>query len=281
MTVVWQRLKRALGFSWRSPVGLATIGVAATLVLALMVIFTLLLTGDSKTLSDNAALIGAVIALGGVFTAQMVNSALDNRRAHETALQNYFEQVGKLLIERPLHRASPGEKLSTIVRAQTLSVLEGLDPDRKGILLQFLQESALIHRAKPVVNLAYANLRGANLRGADLSFANLSNADLLGADLSLTFLFFADLRGAELYGADLFETALHNADLRDADLRNAFLFKIRLRGANLSGARGVTNEELAKQASYLDGAAMPDGQTYEDWIESVSRGEDGENRDSS
>jgi len=47
--------------------------------------------------------------------------------------QNYFEAVSELLIEKPLRRASPGNNLSTLVRAQTLWVLEGLDPDRKRI----------------------------------------------------------------------------------------------------------------------------------------------------
>ena len=49
---------------------------------------------------------------------------LEDQRAHETALQNYFEQVGMLLLERPLRRANPGDNLSTVVRAQTLTVLE-------------------------------------------------------------------------------------------------------------------------------------------------------------
>ena len=182
--------------NFRSPAVLTAIGVAATLVLALMVVITLLLTGGAKAVSDNAALIGALVALGGVFTTQMVNSALEDRRtqearnieerrtqetreleaqrAHEAALQNYFEQVGTLLIEQPLRRASPGDNLSTVVRAQTLTVLEGLDPDRKRILLQFLSESGLILRDKPVVSLYAANLMDADLSGADLSEAWLS-----------------------------------------------------------------------------------------------------------
>jgi hypothetical protein len=108
----------------RSSAVLAAIGVVATLVLALVVVMVLLQTGDANGVSDNAALIGALVALGGVFTAQMVSIALDDRRtheareleaqrAHETALQNYFEAVGELLIEQPLRRASPGDNLST------------------------------------------------------------------------------------------------------------------------------------------------------------------------
>jgi hypothetical protein len=108
-----------------------------TIVLTVGVVIALLRTGDAKAVSDNAPLIAAVIALGGVGTTQMVSIALEGRRtreareleaqrANEAALRNYFEDVGKLLIEKPLRQTSPGDDLSTVVRAQTLSVLEGL-----------------------------------------------------------------------------------------------------------------------------------------------------------
>src|SRR5215208_2003035 len=202
----------------RSPAVLTVIGVIVTLVLAVAVVMALLRTGGTKAVSDNAALIGALVALGGVLTAQMVSIALDDRRtqesrnledrrtqearsieerrtqearsieerrtqeartieaarADEAALQNYFEKVGTLLIEQPLLQASPGDNLSTVVRAQTLAVLEGLEPERKRILILFLYESGLILKDKPVVilalaNLAEADLQRVNLRGADLS----------------------------------------------------------------------------------------------------------------
>src|SRR5215212_11847770 len=69
--------------NFRSPAVLTAIGVAATLVLALMVVVALLLTGGAKAVSDNAALIGALVALGGVFTTQLVNSALEAQRAQQ------------------------------------------------------------------------------------------------------------------------------------------------------------------------------------------------------
>jgi hypothetical protein len=237
-------LRRWISKFLRNPVVLMVIGGVATLVLAVAVVMALLRTGGANALSDNAALIGALVALGGVFTAQMVSIALDVRRtqeareleaqrAHEAALQNYFEQVGTLLIEQPLRRASPGDNLSTVVRAQSLAVLEGLDPDRKRILLQFLYESGLIHRDKPVVSLVSANLEKADLRKANLEKAHLRKAHLIGADLT-------------------------RADLR--------------------GAGGITPEELEQQAKSLEGATMPNGQKYEDWLKSKGRGDDGEGR---
>jgi pentapeptide repeat protein len=101
---------------------------------------------------------------------------LEAHRAQEAALQRYLELMGKLLTDpdRPLHRSSPGDNLSTVARAQTLSILEGLDdPPRKRILLQFLYEAGLINRSKPLVSLI-----GANLHGAFLYEANLNRADL-------------------------------------------------------------------------------------------------------
>jgi hypothetical protein len=116
-------------------------------------------------------------------------------------------------------------------------------------------------------NLEGANLYGANLEGAylraDLRGANLPRAVLLGAVLEG-----ADLRGANLEGADLREAILR-ADLRGAVLEGTILYGADLRGANLGaadleGAR-VDDDQLA-DARTLQGATMPDGQKYEDWL---------------
>jgi hypothetical protein len=304
---------------------LFAIGVIVTVILAVGVVLTLLLTHDAKALSDNAPLIAAVIALGGVGTAQMVGIALEDRRrqeardleaqrTREAALQNYFEAVGELLIEKPLRRSSPGDNLSTVVRAQTLSVLEGLDPDRKRILLLFLYESGLIHKDKPVVSLAVANLSRANLSRANLSRANLSGANLgganlRGANLSQARLNEVDLSGAYLYQADLSEADLIRSVLIEANLSGANLRGSNLYGSNLGWTKrseaGLTDAPTmvveaseawhiwtANQlngASSLEGATMPDGQTlksadnpdrptFEDWLKSKRSGEDGWNR---
>jgi len=225
------------------------------------VVIILLRTGGSKAVADNAAIIGALIALCGVFIAQMVSIALEAGRAQEAALQNYFERVGKLLIEHPLRRASPGDNLSTLVRAHTLSLLESLDPDRKRMPLLFLYEAKLVHKSKPVVSLQAANLSKANLRGVHLfqtslrdlflSKANLSEAVLPLVDLSGTFLEeadlskahllqatleLADLSDANLSGASLLSANLLDAKLLRADLSRADLSSTNLNGADLSNA---------------------------------------------
>ena len=65
--------------------------------------------------------------------------------------------------------------------------------------------------------------------------------------------------------------------LRGADLSGADLNTADLKGAVLGNAKGVTNQELEQKAKSLEGATMPNGQKYEDWLKSKDRAEDGEN----
>jgi hypothetical protein len=254
----------------RSPLASFAIGVVLTLVLATGVVMALRQTGDPKAVSRNAPLIAAVIALGGVGTAQMVSIALDDRRARETrdieakrteeardiearraraaALQAYLERVGKLLTEKGLLNAKEKDDQSTpvviLARAHTLAVLEDLGPTHKRVVVQFLRESNLIPREvrdekDKVVKEKVMDLSGANLRDADLFGLNLRDVGLDGA-----FLERANLREAHLPDADLGGTRMYGADLTGAHLSGGSLWNaqlqsrpdLRLEAANLSGA---------------------------------------------
>jgi uncharacterized protein YjbI with pentapeptide repeats len=286
----------------RSPAGLTLIGVGATLlVTAAVVVVLLLFGGGAKAISGNAALIGALVALGSVFTTQMVNSALEaqraqqalevgDQRAQDDATQAYLDQMTDLLLdkERPLHQSEEGDEVSTLARARTLTTLSRLDGARKGNVVQFLYESNLITVGRLLVALIGADLRevelrGASLRGADLGGANLRGARLSDAELSETRLSKADLRGARLSdtnlslanlskanlgGARLISAELGGADLRGARLRGTQLRGADLRGADLRGTTEITNEDLERLAFSLEGATMPNGQKYEDWLKS-------------
>ena len=147
-------------------------------------------------------------------------------------------------------------------------------------------------------NLNLADLRGSNLKRADLRGVDLTNANLLPYDaqdperwsihnnltktdlskeISLSRgLQFTDLRGATLARAHLRGAFLSGADLSDTDFSNADL-----RGAELTGCKGITNEQLEKQTSSLEGATMPNGEKYEDWLKSKGRNENGKSGGSS
>jgi uncharacterized protein YjbI with pentapeptide repeats len=65
---------------------------------------------------------------------------------------------------------------------------------------------------------------------------------------------------------------LVGADLSGVDLTGSVLYDANLSGANLSNATGKTAEQLDGQAGSLEGAIMPDGRKYEDWLKDEESG---------
>jgi hypothetical protein len=220
---------------------------------------------------------------------------LEDLRRQDAALQAYFEQMGDLLTDHDLIKKERDE-IRQLARAQTLTVLARLDGPRKGSLVRFLYGAGLIRREQTVVRLdgadltqidlekvilgkvmlGQANLRKANLRGAelldstDLSEADLEEADLTGSVLDYDYTearYFKQHSGSmetPRPGDPAYETA-----------HETLLVGTNLRGAKLHDAK-LTDKQLAECES-LEGAIMPNGQRYEDWLKSKGRGEDGEN----
>jgi uncharacterized protein YjbI with pentapeptide repeats len=190
--------------------------------------------------------------------ARQRTTAADAER--ESTLRTYLAQMSDLVLDRQLLRSNLGADVRNVARTATLTAVRRLDGPRQGLVVQFLVEAGLLHRAKwgnytPAVDVALADLSGAYLRRTSLGPADLSRADLSGADLFEAYLaraylnetnlstadlnranlFGADLRGAELSRADLRGTNLSRANLSGADLREANLREANLRGANLRG----------------------------------------------
>ena len=268
-----------------------TIRIVLVLV-AVLSILTLVGWPFDVTLWDwlDLLIIPVVLAIGGFLFTRSENRATRaaaERRALDDTLQAYLDGMSQLLTDKdqPLHSAQPGDSLSTLARARTLTVLGRLDSVRKWSVLQFLHESGLIHREQSLLDEGGLIERRHNivsLKQADLSEADLNAADLSGADLDEAFLYKAwldetNLKEADLSEANLIEAWLSKADLSEALLRGAVLSKANLAGADLSGAKGWTEEQLSEAGS-LEGATMPNGQKYEYWLKGKeSRGEDGKN----
>jgi len=234
---------------------------------------------------------------------------LANQRAQDEALQAYLDQISTLLLEEDLRDSEAGSEVRTLARARTLTVLRRMDGARKGSILQFLAESELIVKDDIVLDLSGADLHEVILNDADLSGTELSGLDfnpppydgpaqlfgtnLSDADLSYAILGATDLHNARLLRTDLSyanlgEAYLRGADLSDANLSHARLEKTLLYDrrfpedtADLSGAdlsyvylkdATVTEEQLV-QAESLEGATMPNGQKYEDWVKSKDQAE--------
>jgi uncharacterized protein YjbI with pentapeptide repeats len=217
----------------------------------------------------SAGLVAGIVGLFGVlvaqyFTGRRHNEALEHaskleaQRAQEAALQKYFEQVGELLVDKQLRRATPSDHLSTVARAQTLAVLQDLDSHRKRTLVQFLYGTALLNRNKVVVSLKEANLREANLGEANLEEAALGEVILREAVLRDANLGGIILQGADLGEADLRGVSLREADLSGAILRGVKVNKSALREADLNGAnlQGADLREADLREADLNGANL-------------------------
>lgn len=229
--------------------------------------------------------------------AQQENDAdreIARDRQRQEMLAAYFDRMTELLLEKNLGRSErnreqddpesegSGDLTVSIARAWTMIMLRALDPARVSAVFRFLGEAKVGKVAlADIVTLAGQDLgfvdwhgpgvglSGAKLSGVILVGANLSWTSLPGADLSNTDLLKANLHGAFLSGANLANADLNTADLSRAHLDDANLIEASLMGANLAGANlegaEVTRNQLL-QARNLEGATMPDGTKYEEWI---------------
>ena len=201
----------------------------------------------------------------------------------------------KSSVLRFLYETSLIDKSGPVIKLSGVSILSSISgaADLSGLDLAFVYmadvdlSGTLITGAR----LSFCQLPGADLREADLSDSDLSNTDLSGADLRLTVLSKANfaeailedanMQGVHLWDNDLTGANLTNANLREADFAgsitgpilsgdpdedfgDAILTDADLSGADLTDAT-ITEEQIAQCAS-LEGATMPGGQKYEDWL---------------
>jgi uncharacterized protein YjbI with pentapeptide repeats len=146
------------------------------------------------------------------------------------------------------------------------SNFSGTDLSRADLSYALLSESDFSFTTLDEANLTNVEFEGTNLSYSRAPNADLSGANLRKADLSPANYKNATLRGANLKGANLKSAFFKGADLSEANLDNANMEGAYLKDADLSGAT-LTQEQLASCES-LEGATMPNGQKYEDWLKS-------------
>jgi uncharacterized protein YjbI with pentapeptide repeats len=231
-------------------------------------VLILIASAVDKPLWDwlDLLIVPAVLAIGGYLFNSSQNQATQRaaeQRAQDDALQAYLDHMSDMLIPKKdqpsLYETGPDadadDNLSTVARARTLTVLARLDGYRKASVVWFLYEADLIDRDGRIW-LGNADLREAALDRSYMPRINLSKADLSRADLSESWLSEADLSYADL----------SYADLNGTDLNETKLSGTTMKGADLSDAK-VTQEQL-DQTYTLEGATMPNGQKYEEWLKS-------------
>jgi hypothetical protein len=229
---------------WRPtlPQVLWTVGIVAVLVVLIRIGYALQWTGfgqskvaqdvrPGKTLWDwlKLLIVPAVLAIGGYLFTRSENRATQaaaERRAQDEALQAYLDQMSAMLIpnkDQPsLYKAYQGDSLSSVARARTLTVLPRLDGNRKARVVQFLYESGLITKDRPVLDLRGADLRGANLGGAIISDEPGWPQEHLGhLEQQATSYHTASLEGAIMPNGQKYEDWLKDKEGRGEDRKNS------------------------------------------------------------
>lgn len=238
-------------------------------------------TGDYtpvKTLWDwlGLLIIPVFLALGGIWinvSVRQIERERDEKHAEterkiaddrlkEQTLQTYFDRTSDMLLKNQFNDSAVREQAKVVARARTLTVLRGLEGERKSALIRFLSEANLItDDESPAIDLTFADMHNTDLSGVQLRHLTLIGAILTGANLLLV-----DLEGADLSSADLTGVNLEMANLSEAEFQGASLIGANFEfatlketnlSANLTGAK-ITSEQLA-HAILDEHTILPDG----------------------
>jgi uncharacterized protein YjbI with pentapeptide repeats len=210
----------------------------------------------AKTLWDwlDLLIIPIVISLLGWAFSQAEKtkaSRSEEERAQNESLDSFFNTMTKLIIEYKLTE-NPSRQTKTIARTRINLVLNNLNGNRKGQVLQYLYESDLID-INPKLKLLGANLRNAildeivlgksEIKGAYFNQASIQNANLNEAVLVGCNFTRANFSKSLVTGVDLSYTDLTKAKLKFMDLTSVNFEGANLTGANLKGSK-ITKEQL-------------------------------------
>jgi uncharacterized protein YjbI with pentapeptide repeats len=210
--------------------------------------------------------------------------SLAMKQAQDAMVQEYFDRIQILLLDRDLRTAPDDSEVRSLARALTLTTLKSLDASHNLSVTTFLSENELTGRfsekvpepaQNPPIPLSNSDMSGFDLQGAYLRYAyleatNLEQTNLRGADISMSVLASANLERANLEGADLGGSILIGANLKGANLQGVNFEGATLAQADLTGAKGITTDQLEQQTQHptlqgvpaLQGATMPDGSKH-------------------
>jgi hypothetical protein len=143
----------------------AGIGVACVLAIVLVAFDSVWpdWTGlKGRTLWDIAELVLVPLSLAGIAyllsaAQRREDRAIARTREQYDTVQSYLSVITDLLRSGPLE----DERLRSIARSRTLTVLGTLDANGKRTVMRFLQEAKLIAAPSPTIDLNGADLGGA------------------------------------------------------------------------------------------------------------------------
>ena len=173
----------------------------------------------AKTLWDwmNLLIVPLIIAIGLWYLnkSEKQNEQQNTRELiNEQTLQSYLDYMTALILKENLITSSENDSVRSIARSRTATSLRILDSIRKGILINFLNESSLIIGSDPIIIL----------KGMDISLARLTREKLSNVNFRFANLKYAKLTNAKLAFCNFESAQLDNAEMSSTDLESAYLY---------------------------------------------------------
>lgn len=151
------------GFIRRNRRWLGALGIGAVVILVLAYGGYFLgwkWTGfDGNTFWDWLSLLITPVTLAVIsvlFSLQQneKNRAASEHQQQDNALTACMEQLTRLLLEQDLKSAPPGSPVRDVARAHAMTALRRVDATRRAALVHFLDESGLLDKDAPLVDLS-------------------------------------------------------------------------------------------------------------------------------
>lgn len=155
------------GFLRRNRIWLTAVGVAAVVILVLAYGGYFLgwnWTGfDGNTFWDWLSLLITPVTLAVISVIFSIQQSQKNLLASEhqqqdDALTACMEQLTRLLVEQDLKAAPAGSPVRDVARAHAMTALRRVDAPRRAMLVHFLDESGLLDKDAPLVDLTGVEL---------------------------------------------------------------------------------------------------------------------------
>lgn len=219
---------------------------------------------------------------------------IEDKRAKESVLQSYLDQMTKLLLEHKLVETDEQAIVRKIARAWTISAFESLDGKGRSIVFRFLYESGLLtysHNSGPILemnevslsemftymnNFSNINLRRSQITDSYLAEINMSKSVLTDMLFSDTRLEMCDFEDSDFTDSDLGGNLIIECNFRSTRLFKAFMTDTSIRSSDFEGAilteltapRITVNETNMKGVNFHK-ADIEDGSFIETNLEST------------
>ncbi len=210
----------------------------------------------------------ALIAIWFNYQTNRNSNRISNNQTQDSTLEKYLDYLSNILTTEEYLNPKKNRQL---LRAKTLTALQRLNGERKGILIRYLYNLDLINIVDQVIDLSGSDLNDIDLSGCDhsgnkdrtlLSYLSLFEASFIGAEMRKADFSEAKISRSKFMFSDLSNSNFKDAHLMDADfscatLKNVNFKNASLLGANLSKTTGLTKRQLRK-AKTLKAAILPD-----------------------